>query len=73
MTSPNGLSLSAGGVAIISTPSSINITAQSQISITKGNTENRVSIEGEFHIKGNNVIKNGSSREAYAPFPQGGV
>ena len=73
LTSPNGLSLSAGGGVVISTPGSINITAQSQISMTKGNTENGVSIEGEFHIKGNNVIKNGSSREAYAPFPQGGV
>ncbi|WP_017353218.1 MULTISPECIES: hypothetical protein [unclassified Clostridium] len=41
--------------------------------MTKGNTENGVSIEGKFHIKGNNVIKNGSSRETYAPFAEGGV
>ena len=73
LTSPNGLSLNAGGEIVIKTPNNINITAQSQISMTKGNTENGVSIEGEFHIKGNNVIKNGSSRESYAPFAQGGV
>ncbi|EES49981.1 conserved hypothetical protein [Clostridium botulinum E1 str. 'BoNT E Beluga'] len=40
--------------------------------MTKGNTENGVSIEGEFHIKGSNVIKNGSCRETYAPFAEGG-
>lgn len=73
LTSPNGLSLIAGGEIVISTPNNINITAQSQILMTKGNTENGVSIEGEFHIKGSNVIKNGSSRESYAPYPEGGV
>ncbi|WP_286674175.1 MULTISPECIES: hypothetical protein [unclassified Clostridium] len=41
--------------------------------MTKGNTENGVSIEGKFHIKGNNVIKDGSSRKTYAPFTEGGV
>ncbi|WP_286674090.1 MULTISPECIES: hypothetical protein [unclassified Clostridium] len=41
--------------------------------MTKGNTGNGVSIEGEFNIKGNNVIKNGSCKETYAPFAEGGV
>ncbi|AGX44139.1 hypothetical protein [Clostridium saccharobutylicum] len=34
----------------------------------KGNTENGVSIEGDFHIKGNNVIKNGNCRKTFASF-----
>ncbi len=73
LTSPNGLNLNAGGEILISTPGRINISAQSQILMTKGNTENGVSIEGEFHIKGNNVLKNGSCKESYAPFAEGGV
>ncbi|NFT08784.1 late control protein D, partial [Clostridium botulinum] len=73
LTSPTGLNLNAGGEIVIRTRNSINISAQSQILMTKGNTENGVSIEGEFHIKGNNVIKNGSCRETYAPFAEGGV
>ncbi|WP_252225219.1 late control protein D [Clostridium sp. ZBS2] len=73
LTSPTGLNLNAGGEIVIRTRNNINISAQSQILMTKGNTENGVSIEGEFHIKGNNVIKNGSCREAYAPFAEGGV
>ncbi|NFH70243.1 late control protein D [Clostridium botulinum] len=72
-TSPTGLNLNAGGEIVIRTRNSINISAQSQILMTKGNTENGVSIEGEFHIKGSNVIKNGSCRETYAPFAEGGV
>ncbi len=68
LTSPTGLNLNAGGEVVIKTRNNINISAQSQILMTKGNTENGVSIEGEFHIKGNNVIKNGSCRETYAPF-----
>jgi hypothetical protein len=72
LTSPNGLSLNAGGEIVIKTPNNVNINAQSQIQMTKGNTENGVSIEGEFHIKGNNVIKNGSCREAYSPYAEGG-
>ncbi|NFN94253.1 hypothetical protein FDB28_09125 [Clostridium botulinum] len=73
LISPTGLNLNAGGEIVIRTRNSINISAQSQILITKGNTENGVSIECEFHIKGNNVIKNGSCRETYAPFAEGGV
>ncbi|WP_252255052.1 hypothetical protein [Clostridium sp. ZBS12] len=73
LTSPTGLNLNAGGEIVIRTRNSINISAQSQILMTKGNTENGVSIEGEFHIKGSNVIKNGSCRETYAPFAEGGV
>ncbi|KOM89392.1 late control protein D [Clostridium botulinum] len=73
LTSPTGLNLNAGGEIVISTKNNINISAQSQILMTKGNTENGVSIEGEFHIRANNVIKNGNSRESYAPFAEGGV
>ncbi len=73
LTSPTGLNLNAGGEIVISTKNNINISAQSQILMTKGNTENGVSIEGEFHIKGSNVIKNESCRETYAPFAEGGI
>ena len=38
----------------------------------KRNKSHGVSIEGEFYIKGNNVIMNGSSRETYAPLGEGG-
>ena len=72
LTSPKGINLNAGGEIVIKTPNNINITAQSQIQMTKGNTEKGVSIEGEFHIKGNNVIKNGSCRETYSPYADGG-
>ncbi|AOR25094.1 hypothetical protein [Clostridium taeniosporum] len=71
LTSPTGLNLNAGGEIIIRTKNNINISAQSQILMTKRNTENGVSIEDEFHIKGNNVIKNGSCIETYAPFEEG--
>jgi hypothetical protein len=32
----------------------------------KRNSSHKVSIEGDFYIKGNNVIMDGSSRETYA-------
>jgi len=67
-TSPKKLSLNAGGEIEINTPRYIRINATSQLEMIKGNTTNGVSIEGEFHIKGNNVIKNGSCREVYAPY-----
>ena len=38
----------------------------------KRNRAHGISIEGEFHIKGNNVIMNGSSREAYTSFEEEG-
>jgi len=72
LTSPKGLSLSSDEEIIIQTPQNIKITAQSQILIIKGNTSHGVSIEGEFHVKGNNVINNGSSREVYSPYVEGG-
>lgn len=71
-TSPQKITLNAGEEIIINTPKNIRITAQSQILMTKRNATHGVSIEGEFHIKGNNVIQNGSSREAYAPYIKGG-
>ena len=67
-TSPKKLSLNAGGEIEINTPRYVKINGTSQIVMTKGNASNGVSIEGEFHIKGNNVIKNGSCREVYAPY-----
>jgi hypothetical protein len=65
LTSPNDLSLNASGGIEISTPNNINISAQSQILMTKGNTDKGVSIEGEFHVLGDTVIKNGSNKESY--------
>jgi len=50
----------------------VKINAQSQILIMKRNKSHSVSIEGEFYIKGNNVIMNGSSRETYSPFAERG-
>ncbi|MBN1051970.1 late control protein D [Clostridium botulinum] len=72
LTSPNELSLNAFGAIIIQTHKQVNINATSQLEVIKTNTTSGVSIEGEIHIKGNNVIKNGSSRESYAPFAEGG-
>jgi hypothetical protein len=72
LTSPAGLNLNAGREIVIKTPRNINISAQSQILMTKGNTDNGVSIEGEFYVNGNTVQMNGSSRESYAPFAEGG-
>jgi hypothetical protein len=72
LTSPNGLSLNAGGEIVISTPNNVNISAQSQVLMTKGSTENGVSIEGEFHVKGSEVILNGNINEGYSPFADGG-
>jgi hypothetical protein len=72
LTSPNGLSLNAGGEIVISTPNNVNISAQSQVLMTKGRTENGVSIEGEFHVKGSEVILNGNINEGYSPFADGG-
>ncbi|MFT8349925.1 late control protein D [Clostridium saccharoperbutylacetonicum] len=72
LTSPNGLSLNAGGEIVISTPNNVNISAQSQVLMTKGSTENGVSIEGEFHVKGSEVILNGNINEGYSPFANGG-
>jgi len=71
-TSPEGLSLNAGGEIVIKTPKYVNINATSQLQMIKTNTSNGVSIEGEFHIKGNNVIKNGSCREVYSSYAKGG-
>jgi len=72
ITSPKNLSLNAGGEIVIATPKNIKITAQSQILMTKGNASHGVSIESEFHIKGNKVMSNGSCREVYSPNVEGG-
>ena len=73
LTSPKELSLNAFGSIIIQTPKQVNINATSQLEVVKADTTSGISIEGDIHIKGNNVINNGSSRESYAPFPEGGV
>lgn len=56
----------------MNTPRYVKINATSQLVMTKGNTSNGVSIEGEFNITANNVIKNGSAREVYAPYVEEG-
>ncbi|NSB91119.1 glucan-binding YG repeat protein, partial [Clostridium saccharobutylicum] len=71
LKSHKGLRLNADGEIVIKTHKRVKIKAQSQILMTKGNKSHGVSIEGEFHVKGNNVITNGSSREIYAPFAEG--
>ncbi len=70
--SPKGLSLKAGGEITINTQKNVRITAQSQILITKGNEAHGVSIEGEFHIKGDKVMQSGRCREIYSPHIEGG-
>ncbi|AQS08721.1 toxin A [Clostridium saccharobutylicum] len=71
LKSHKGLRLNADGEIVIKTHKRVKIKAQSQILMTKGNKSHGISIEGEFHVKGNNVITNGSSRETYAPFAEG--
>ena len=68
LTSPKKLNLNAGGDIIVKTPSCVNINAKSQILMTKGSSSNGVSIEGEFNILGNTVIKNGSDRTAFSKY-----
>lgn len=70
--SAKGLSLNADGEIIIKTRKRVKVKAHSQILIMKRNKSHGISIEGEFHIKGNNVIMNGNSRETYAPFVEEG-
>ncbi|AJH01435.1 late control protein D [Clostridium beijerinckii] len=68
--SPKKLGLNAGGEITIKTQKRVKIKAQNQILLMKRNGAHKVSIEGEFYIKGNNVIMNGSSRETYASFEE---
>jgi hypothetical protein len=70
LKSPKGLKLNSDGEITIKTHKRVKIKAQSQILLMKRNKSHGVSIEGEFHIKGNNVIMNGSSRETYASFEE---
>ncbi|WP_236896159.1 hypothetical protein [Clostridium beijerinckii] len=68
--SPKKLGLNADGEITIKTQKRVKIKAQNQILLMKRNGAHKVSIEGEFYIKGNNVIMNGSSRETYASFEE---
>ncbi|OOM07381.1 phage late control D family protein [Clostridium saccharobutylicum] len=68
LKSPKNLNLNADDDIIIKTPASVKLKAQSQIGVTKTGTESGFSVETDMHIKGNNVIKDGSDRETYAPF-----
>jgi len=68
LKSPKGLSLNADGEITIKSHKRVKIKAHSQILIIKRKKSHGVSIEGEFNIKGNNVIMDGSSRETYASF-----
>ncbi|MGL5086788.1 MAG: hypothetical protein ACRC68_13945, partial [Clostridium sp.] len=66
--SPKNLSLNADDEIIIKTPQSVKLKAQSQILMVKTGTESGFSMETDMHFLSNNVINNGSDREAYAAF-----
>ena len=66
--SPKKLSLNADDEIIIKTPQSVKLKAQSQILVAKAGTQSGLSMETDIHFLSNNVIKNGSDREAYPPF-----
>ncbi|WP_297430700.1 hypothetical protein [Clostridium sp.] len=70
--SPKKLSLNADGEITIKTQKRVKIKAKSQILLMKRNGAHKVSIEGDFYIKGNNVIMDGSCRETYASLGEGG-
>lgn len=72
LKSPKGLKLNADGEIVIKTHKRVKIKAHSQILIMKRNRSHGISIEGDFYIKGNNVIINGSSRETYASLAEEG-
>ncbi|WAG63758.1 hypothetical protein LL037_14845 [Clostridium estertheticum] len=62
------LSLNAAGGITMKTPQSVKLKAQSQILVAKTGTKSRFSMETDLHFLSNNVIKNGSDREAFAAF-----
>ncbi|MCB2357376.1 AHH domain-containing protein, partial [Clostridium estertheticum] len=62
------LSLNAAGGITMKTPQSIKLKAQSQILVAKSGTKSGFSMETDLHFLSNNVIKNGSDREAFAAF-----
>ncbi|MBU3179423.1 hypothetical protein KPL47_24440, partial [Clostridium estertheticum] len=62
------LSLNADGGIIMKTPQSVKLKAQSQILVAKAGTKSGFSMETDLHFLSNNVIKNGSDREAFAAF-----
>ncbi|WLC72246.1 hypothetical protein KTC96_09815 [Clostridium estertheticum] len=68
ITSHKKLSLSAAGGIIMKTPQSVKLKAQSQILVAKTGTKSGFSMETDLHFLSNNVIKNGSDREAFAAF-----
>ncbi|MFT8349940.1 late control protein D [Clostridium saccharoperbutylacetonicum] len=67
LKSHKGLKLNADEEIIIKTRKRVKIKAHSQLVLIKRNKSHGVSIDGDINIKGNNVIMNGSSREAYTP------
>ena len=66
LKSPKKLKLNADGEITLKTRKRVKIKAHSQILLMKRNGAHKVLIEGDFYIKGNNVIMDGSSRETYA-------
>ncbi|MBU3202423.1 YwqJ-related putative deaminase [Clostridium estertheticum] len=62
------LSLNAAGGITMKTPQSVKLKAQSQILVAKTGTKSGFSMETDLHFLSNNVIKNGSDREAFAAF-----
>lgn len=68
--SPKKLKLNANGEITIKTKKRVKIKAKSQILLMKRNGAHKFSMEGDFYIKGDNVIIDGSSRETYASFEE---
>ncbi|MCB2343365.1 polymorphic toxin type 15 domain-containing protein [Clostridium estertheticum] len=62
------LSLNAAGGITMKTPQSVKLKAQSQILVAKAGTKSGFSMETDLHFLSNNVMKNGSDREAFAAF-----
>ncbi|WP_326493196.1 hypothetical protein [Clostridium estertheticum] len=62
------LSLNAADEITMKTPQSVKLKAQSQILVAKAGTKSGFSMETDLHFLSNNVIKNGSDREAFAAF-----
>ncbi|WP_243143336.1 hypothetical protein [Clostridium estertheticum] len=68
ITSHKKLSLNAADGITMKTPQSVKLKAQSQILVAKTGTKSGFSMETDLHFLSNNVIKNGSDREAFAAF-----
>lgn len=68
LTSPKKLTMSAYEEIIMKTPKSIKLNAQSQLAMVKTNAGSGLAIEGDLNYKSNNVIIEGTVKEAFADF-----